>query len=741
MTWSDVVWGSAVLRGIDARAQREIEAAGALLSFEEGATIFKQGEPADSFFVIEEGDVVVRAIPRGEGELRVIREAHAGEAFGEDATLRAGGSRQMEAVCRSAVKVARVPAPVFARATERGGGGEVAADRRRSLQRAGTLDLLRTMAYTRRLPERDLEELLDAAHHIALARGAVLFREGERATHVYFIGEGLLQVQTEDDDKLHVKAYLGRGDVVGDAELALAESRRTSAVATGASFVIAIERRAFLGVAERHPALLDELRRVVEKGEDNQLAIRAGVNTTQHVFKDLYRLQVARSLLVIDQNACVRCGHCASSCASVHDDNVSRLVRRGDKVVTQLEGAGQVPLLVPNSCQHCENPACMPDCPTGAIGRDPRGEVFIREDLCTGCGACAKGCPWDNIQMAPRARSSPGAPAPAPDATGVGTSAEVAVKCDLCHDRDGGPACVAACPTEAIHRIQPSEVLPDVRALLGKEGRAGLFPAPRPAYPFVAGGALAALGIALVPVTSHAGRLATGVACALLVVLLGLHAVAKRSLGWKKLPARTSFIAHVVLGELFVGLACAHGGLASTFFLRADVASSLVVSLAGAIALGGAGAVFYTFLPPRLTRIERAGMLPEDLGERARVLEDRLFRELSGRSDLVKVIFRKILRPYARSPLAPLVLVLSGRTLREEEKRLRARVDRILQGRAGDGLRGLDDLLRVAVERHAIRGQRVLSGILRGWLAPHLVLAVVAAILMVVHAVVASKYR
>ena len=40
--------------------------------------------------------------------------------------------------------------------------------------------------------------------------------------------------------------------------------------------------------------------------------------------------------------------------------------------------------------------------PTGAIGRDPKGEVFIREDLCTGCGNCAKGCPLDNIQMAPR---------------------------------------------------------------------------------------------------------------------------------------------------------------------------------------------------------------------------------------------------------------------------------------------------------------------------------------------------
>jgi len=90
-------------------------------------------------------------------------------------------------------------------------------------------------------------------------------------------------------------------------------------------------------------------------------------------------MRVARSLLVIDQDSCVRCGHCAWSCASTHDDGISRLVRRGDKVVVQREDdpaarAGEdvvarvvrlakevewAPLLVPNSCQHCKNPSCM----------------------------------------------------------------------------------------------------------------------------------------------------------------------------------------------------------------------------------------------------------------------------------------------------------------------------------------------------------------------------------------------
>src|SRR3954451_11890706 len=105
----------------------------------------------------------------------------------------------------------------------------------------------------------------------------------------------------------------------------------------------------------------------------------------------------------------------------------------------------------------------MVDCPTGAIGRDPGGEVFIREALCTGCGACAKACPWDNIQMAAR-------PATAARPGGAGASlmsgyAELAVKCDLCRGYEG-PACVQACPTGSIFRLNPSEEIADVRELL-----------------------------------------------------------------------------------------------------------------------------------------------------------------------------------------------------------------------------------------------------------------------------------
>src|SRR5262249_41854461 len=69
--------------------------------------------------------------------------------------------------------------------------------------------------------------------------------------------------------------------------------------------------------------------------------------------------------------------------------------------------------------------------------------------------------PWDNIQMAPRP-----ADAPRPAGGGPADYDVLAVKCDLCRAFEG-PACVQACPTESIFRVNPTEDIADVRALLG----------------------------------------------------------------------------------------------------------------------------------------------------------------------------------------------------------------------------------------------------------------------------------
>ncbi|HEY8075590.1 MAG TPA: cyclic nucleotide-binding domain-containing protein, partial [Labilithrix sp.] len=361
--WPDVVWNTALLRGLDARARAEIEAAGSIRTLRKGDTVHRAGEPADAIGVVIAGRVALAAVRRGEAEASVIRRVAAGETFGEEATVAQFATRQLDARCDEAGSIAEIPLVVLRRALGRAGAEEHTHRLERALRRAATLDLLRTTAFTSALPDRDVEILLDAARHVHVARGEHLFRAGDAADAAYLVADGLLQAQTDDDGKPRVEAYLSRGDLLGDAELEDRDVRGVSVVASGPAWLVAIPRDVFVVVARRNASLLEGARRV--RGEA-AARLPSGA-TTAHVFKDLYRMRVARSLLVIDQDSCVRCGHCAWSCASVHDDGISRLVRQGERIVVEKEEA-KAPLLVPNSCQHCKNPACMIDCPTGAIG-------------------------------------------------------------------------------------------------------------------------------------------------------------------------------------------------------------------------------------------------------------------------------------------------------------------------------------------------------------------------------------
>jgi Fe-S-cluster-containing dehydrogenase component/CRP-like cAMP-binding protein len=748
-----------MLRGLDGRAKGEIEAAGRVRKLAAGQQLFKAGDPADALFVVASGSCVLSGVRRGDADAAVIRRASKGEVLGEEATVSVFATRQLEARCESETVVAEVPLVVLRRAIGRSGGDEVMARVERGLRRSATLDLLRTTSFTRGLSESDLELLLDASRHAQVARGEYVYRAGDGAKDVFVVADGLLQAQSDDEGKPRVEAYLGRGDLFGEEE----GTRSLSVVANGPTWLVAIARDAFVSVARRNASSLAAARRLRSENVPPP-----ATNTTAHVFRDLYRMRVARSLLVIDQDACVRCGHCAWSCSDAHADGVSRLVRRGDKIAVN-DQERVAPLLVPNSCQHCKNPSCMIDCPTGAIGRDARGEVFIREDLCTGCGSCAKACPWENIQMAPRPEVPP--KAGRLSAWHLGAAyAEVAVKCDLCKGVEGGPACVASCPTQAIARVDPNEAFIELRgnaetastdvppahrvvggshspadsrvpaaARAPRVGGAALSvsvaPAPRfgarwfgassafmptrvPAWPWVVFGALA--GVAVAGLTL--GRWASGSVAGLTVLLLLAYAGTKR---FRVRGARVLYVGHLAIGAFVFGVVRAHVGSS----VPRSAGGALTIALVATLITGVLGGLIHTFVPRLLSRIERKSVLPEELAARLRELDEKIFAALSGKSELVKTLYRTALRPYRMARFGPFLLIGSRRTLREEEQRLRERLGAL----AGRATPGVDDLVRHVVEHRAVRAQRLLTWMLRGWLLPHLAVAGAVVVLTALH--------
>jgi Fe-S-cluster-containing dehydrogenase component len=727
------------LRALDARGRADVRASGKLRRYDAGALVYLPDEPADVLFVLARGRVRFEHSSDDE-ENAPRRSVRAGELFGHEALV-PFSRRRSRAVTAEASSVIELPVGVFKRVLVRAGHPELLV---REETRARKLEWLALFAHTPLggLPAAELETLAGLVVEEPRGPGEALSIDKHRGEALWLVAGGLFALRDPRDEAPPARPlYAARGDFVG-FEGVRGQRHEATAVALGSALALRLPRAAFERVTGRHPMVLAALERAISAREAKQRRTLDAARrpATRYAADEMERLGSARSLLAIDLDRCTRCGHCAWACAESHGN--ARLERRGEKIVVTVrsdEAVATKALLLPNACQHCYEPECLDPCPTGAIRRDATGAVDLDLDLCTGCGACAKACPWQAIRIAPRSQTPDGRSA-------FGKSAEVAVKCDLCRGHDG-PECVSACPTDAIFRLDPGRDVVEVRAAVGRKAGARRVPGARPRQQV---GRLVALGLvppfvaleqALPVRAGHGARFAFGVIGAALVLLLLSHAVVKRVASVRRRArralARSGAISTVAP---FVGLHVASGSVAaacvflhSGFRVPPGVAGALALSFWGVTASGAIGALVYRLLPARLSRIERRTGLPEDEAEEREALFDRLHAAVSGANPAKKELVGRILLPYGRALFGMLSLAVSGRSLAAEEARLVARVDRVLGGRRSERLSGIDELVRAAVEMRALGARRILRFLLRVWLPFHLLGSVLLVVLLGLH--------
>jgi len=184
--------------------------------------------------------------------------------------------------------------------------------------------------------------------------------------------------------------------------------------------------------------------------------------------------------LVIDLDICVGCHACAVNCKQWNSGGHMAPLTDQDpygpnplgvwfnRVHSYEAGEGSESRTVhfPRSCLHCEQPACVEVCPTGAsYKRAEDGIVLVNEDLCIGCKLCSWACPYG--------------------AREYDYDAGIMKKCTLCIDRiynatlgesERVPACVSTCPVSARHFGDLGDAESPVSKLVAERGGYALMP-------------------------------------------------------------------------------------------------------------------------------------------------------------------------------------------------------------------------------------------------------------------------
>ena len=316
----------------------------------------------------------------------------------------------------------------------------------------------------------DLDFLVEGAKIKRFAAGEALFSEDDAPDGLHLIRRGSVTVSRHIGGKELVLSYVAAGNYVGEMALMSDRPRSATVRAAVATETIVLEAQRFTEVLTRNPTMRGLLEaQFMDRMRANEAMEEQTESGSLISFLMKQGIGEATDVLLIDQSLCVRCNNCEKACADVHD-GTSRLDREAGPSMAQIH--------VPTSCRHCEHPHCMKDCPPDAIHRSPNGEVYIA-DTCIGCGNCQQNCPYGVIQMAPidPKRRRPSllswltlgiGPEPGMEKQSKDHSlSKHAVKCDMCKDLSGGPACVRACPTGAAVRVSPERFL-DFAARGGK---------------------------------------------------------------------------------------------------------------------------------------------------------------------------------------------------------------------------------------------------------------------------------
>ncbi len=148
--------------------------------------------------------------------------------------------------------------------------------------------------------------------------------------------------------------------------------------------------------------------------------------------------------IIADASKCIGCRTCEVACVVSHQEDQDCASLTPQNFLPRIHVIKGVNVSTATMCRQCEDAPCASVCPNGAITRD-NDFVHVHQERCIGCKTCVVACPYGAMEVVLR-------PVVRSIGAGLNVMSEKAEanKCDLCYHQPDGPACIQACPTNAI---------------------------------------------------------------------------------------------------------------------------------------------------------------------------------------------------------------------------------------------------------------------------------------------------
>ena len=226
-----------------------------------GTVIIEVGEPAAALYWLAHGTVTVSRADGSE-----LGELHSGAFFGEIALVSAS-KRTARVTARDDVWVLEIPARAIEKAAQKHPQlAEVLAVHARQRLLA---NLVRTSELFRALDEDDRDALLAKLSTELVPAGTTFIHEGKTNEHLWVVVSGRCEVKSAGA----AIAELGPGAAVGEISLVSGSPAVADVTALEPAVLLRLSKQDFDVVAKKHPALLEQVEKLVVARETANRAL------------------------------------------------------------------------------------------------------------------------------------------------------------------------------------------------------------------------------------------------------------------------------------------------------------------------------------------------------------------------------------------------------------------------------------------------------------------------------------